>query len=116
MELYVVKTMSISIIPVVRVNLVFERWEEVDADWPGLLARLGPVHVRQLTNTEAVSARRVSVAVGGDRLTRRRHLEDLSHLLVQLEVGHGAPELRSCNRRSFSVNMRDVKVKFEYNI
>ena len=64
---------------------------------PCPLAGLRPVYIGQLAETEPVNAGRVSVAVDRFRGAAVGNLERLAHLLVQLEVGDGAPELRGCN-------------------
>ena len=64
---------------------------------PCPLAGLRPVYIGQLAETEPVNAGRVSVAVDRFCGAAVGNLERLAHLLVQLEVGDGAPELRGCN-------------------
>jgi len=65
---------------------------------PGSLDGLGPVHVAQLAQAEAVPAGRVHVSVHRHRGAGGRHLERLAHLHVHLKVGDGAPVVRGWGR------------------
>lgn len=59
---------------------------------PGHLHRGVPVDVAEQAQTEAFRVGRVGEAVDGER--RLRGVERLSHPLVELIVGYGAPEGR----------------------
>ena len=74
------------------------------------------MHVRQLTQAEAVGAGGVREAVDGDGRAVRLHLEALAHLLVQLEVGDRTPEVGRCkqNTHDDSVYVRTKLKEAEY--
>lgn len=59
------------------------------------LALLGPVHVAEGAQAEAIAAARVDVAVDGYGRTAAAHLERFADLGVELEVGDRAPVLGS---------------------
>ena len=52
------------------------------------------MNIAQRPETESVPGTGVDVAIHHHGLAAARHLEDLAHLGVQLEVGDAAPELR----------------------
>ena len=81
---------------------------------PGSFAGLSAVHVRQLTQAEAVGAGGVREAVDGDGRAVRLHLEALAHLLVQLEVGDRTPEVGRCKQTP--QNTHDVSHVYERNL
>lgn len=70
---------------------------------PGFITGLGPVDVRELTQTETVQTGWVSVAVHCDPGVAVGDLKRLADLLVQLKVSDGTPKLWCCKRKqSFS--------------
>lgn len=52
------------------------------------------MHIRELAETEAVSAGGVGIAVHNYACVVTWYLEQFAHLLIQLEVGYVAPVLR----------------------